>query len=277
MRSYWTADIMPNADVVQVKPGMVITKDYDVYIWMKTGELAIMEKIREFGKMQFIEVCDPNWWQQPDLMRKMIDNMTALVAATEPARDDLLKWYGTEKRCYIVPDRLNMAHFPKQRGHQHADPVRFIWYGVSINRGTLIGAIPVLERLKAAGVNVELTILDNSPEIPLGMSKMFPIYHTRWTLESENEIISAHDIALLPPYPGPWGKLKSNNKTLTAWACGLPVTDGFDYYDVYNLATNSRERAERAKVGWLKLNMGYLIEHTAEQWKHIINQEMEYV
>jgi hypothetical protein len=240
---------------------------------MKTGNIGAVEYLHNNGKVQFAEVCDPNWWLQPTFMRRMIDNMTALVAATEPARDDLLRWYG-DKRCYIIPDRLNLDHFPLRRKHQHADPVRFIWYGVSINRSALVGAVPVLERLKANGVNVELTILDNSPEILLGMTKHFPVYHTRWTLETENEIISAHDIALLPPYPGPWGVMKSNNKTLTAWSCGLPVTDGFDYYDLYNLSTNSRERQERANYGWQELNDKYTIDKTVQQWNEIINQEM---
>ena len=131
----------------------------------------------------------------------------------------------------------------------------------------------MLERLKVNGVNVELTILDDRPQDRL-VSEVFPIYHVKWSLAQEIDIISSHDIALLPPYPGPWGKIKTNNKKLTAWACGLPVTDGYDYYDTIELATRSDIRAERASEGWYQLQKNYTVEKTVEQWEAILDKEL---
>ena len=140
--------------------------------------------------------------------------------------------------AHVIPDRLKLAHYNKQRQHADVDPVRFIWFGSAQNRGALTAGFVTLSRLQADGFNVELTIMDDRPDLPLGYGPSCPVYFVRWQLDKEVEVIANHDIALLPPYPGEWGKVKSNNKVLAAWACGLPVETTHDYGPAYEMTFN---------------------------------------
>ena len=275
MRSYWTADIMPEADVMQFSPDSVIPDDYDVYVWMKTADTVTMRRHAALGKLSFVETCDPNWWFQPNQIREIVDIVTAVVGANQPSLDDLLKWYGTDKRAYVIPDRLNLDHFPIVRQHDNVDPVRLIWYGVANNRVAMFGIIPVLERLAANGVKFEFTICDNAPNAQFIQTDKFQVYNTQWALDTENATIAAHDIAVLPPYPGPWGPLKTNNKVLTAWACGLPAVDGHDYYQLYDLCTRANRRGYHAHKAYDTLVSEYTTDKTVDDWRRIIATEME--
>jgi len=276
MRSYWPIRYLPEGSMAIQWSGAgedIPTDGYDAFIWMKTGDVDIMRKQRQSGAQVIVEVCDPNWWFMPNEMRELTDICTCVVAASEPAQADFLRWYG-DKQIYIVPDRIELDVFPiRKERHEPADPVKMIWYGMSNNRVALFGAFANLERLTANGVNLTLTICDNEPNSSLRVTDAFPIYYVEWSLKHENSIIAEHDIALLPPYPGPWGRLKTNNKTLTAWACGLPVTDGQEYYTLRTLATDEAARQINAAAGWKNLNRNYLTEHTAAQWLEIIETE----
>lgn len=275
-RSFWPASLMEEADAMTFKPGQDIPDSYDVYIWMKTGDLETMRRHRDMGKLSFIEVNDPAWWWQADDIFPLVDAATAIVAATEAAGVDCLEWYtgrgGQNKPRYIIPDRLLLSHYPLRRKHQPADPVRFIWFGMANNRISLFAAQAYLQRLAAEGIRFELTICDNEPNNPWNIFPC-PTYYTRWTLEKENEILAAHDVALLPPYPGPWGRLKTNNKKLTAWACGLPVTEGQFWAHLLALATSDDYRKECADNDFESLRGRYQTEHTVADWRRII-QEM---
>lgn len=272
LRSYWPADIIPGAHALQWRQGTEIPDDYDAYVWMKTGDVDVMRTLRQMGKLQFIEVCDPAWWWQPREQRALIDECTAIVAASEPTAKDILSWYG-DKKCYVIPDRLNLAHYTTRRTeYALSAPLRFIWYGVAANRFVVSGAIPFLERLEAEGVKLSLTICDNYPDKQWTFTDRFPVYFTQWSLDRESEIIAAHDIAFLPKYPPPWGPLKTNNRALTAWACGLPVTDAENWLQLYTLATSATERRAQAEFGYELLVNHYTTEKTAQDWISIVEE-----
>lgn len=270
-RSYWPADIWSDADAMQWRPGQAIPDSYDVYVWMKTGDPATMAKLASKGRTNIVEVCDPNWWFEPAAARAVFDQAQALVAATEPAGVDALAWYGSNLPLYVVPDRLTLAHYPLQRQHQKTPVIRFVWFGVSANRSALFAAVAYLDRLAAAGYQFTLTICDNSPEQRWQLSDRWPIANIPWSLEHENAILASHDVALLPPYPGPWGKLKTNNKWLTAWASGLPVADCQDWAYLELLTGNAQARQDAAAAGYDELTKRYQTRHTVEQWRTIID------
>ena len=278
IRSYWPAEIMEGADAAQWKHGAQIPDDYDAYIWMKTADIETMERHKRMGKLSFVEVCDPSWWWEPDLQRQIASLTTAVVAASEPAASDYRDWYGGYKRVYMIPDRLKLEHYgdPKtNHSIKRDDPVRFVWYGAANNRVSIFAALAYLERLTAEGVHISLTVMDNLPDQPLYITDKFPIYHVAWSLEKEIEIIKSHDVALLPPYPGPWGKLKTPNKRLTAWACGLPVVTGENWETLYDVATVEDLREKMATTGLRDVWENYTIDKTAEDWQRVIETERQ--
>jgi len=93
---------------------------------------------------------------------------------------------------------------------------------------------------------------------------------TVWKLDEEVEVLASHDIALLPPYPGPWGSVKSNNKTLTAWACALPVIDGGDYGIMSHLCQNPTARGQAGTYGLNQVRDKWAIEKSIEEWRNLL-------
>lgn len=272
MRVYWPAKYMESGYYVSndddPKSNVEKLDDYDAYIFQKVFDemLALHWKMND--KKVFWDVCDPTWWWQPQLCRDFLRNVDGVVASSLELAEDFTAWSGMP--CNTIPDRLDFEHFPRQREHSDQLPIRFVWYGVSVNRITLFAALANLERLAANGYPIELTIFDDRPEQPFRISDKFPIYHLKWDLNQENRVLASHDIALIPNYPGPWGRVKSNNKTLTAWACGLPVTDG-EYYDEMEMLASSKEkRIERWQRFYNVITDAYRVEKSAAEWERLL-------
>ena len=271
MRAYWPAGYMKDAEVLawdDARRAGRVPLNYDVYVFQKLSNPELNRRLLNVGKQVWWDVCDPLWWFRPDEAREITDTVTGIVASSQRLASDFSEWSG--KTCRVIADRLEPSHFPLRRQHCSVDPVRLIWFGVSVNRPVLFGALANLERLKANGHRFSLTVLDNQPELEAFRCD-FPVNRMRWDLAKENETLAAHDIALLPPYPGPWGAVKSNNKQLTAWACGLPVNEGLNYGELQGLVATPSLRAAHAEAGARVLG-DYWVEQSARDWEQLLSE-----
>lgn len=261
---YLGATVMDWGNYVKEKPKA------EAYIWCKIANLDEMKAQRKAGATVVWDLCDPVHWWSPAMARNVFDTVNYIVASNENLAADCTQF--SDRSVKTIPDRVELEHYKLQRKHVHprAEPVRFIWYGAGQNRFTLLGAIATLERLHADGISLELTIFDDHPNDQFTYTDSFPVYHTKWTTQTENQVIAAHDVAILPPYPGAWGKVKSNNKHLTAWACGIPVSDGEHYDTLQKLASFSTMRVEEAKAGRAMVLDRYDVRQSAAQWTELL-------
>jgi hypothetical protein len=265
-RAYWVAEQMDDAAVVEGKK-VVQLPEADNYVFAKSINVAAVEELKRQGKRVFWDVCDPMHWFSPQSARRMCELADGVVASNEGLANDLSEWAGRD--VITIPDRLKVEHYNRQRQHEGVDPVRFIWFGSAQNRETLLPAYIVLERLAANGYNVELTVMDDKPNLDMRYGPSCPVYMTKWALRNEVETLANHDIAILPPYPGEWGDVKSNNKHLTAWACGLPVVDGLDFIETVMMMDWHR-RQEQADNGLKIVRDLYDIRLSSEEWGQIL-------
>lgn len=195
--------------------------------------------------------------------------MDGLICSCQPLADDLAEWSGRPVTC--IPDRIELSCYPLEADQENNVPMRFIWYGAAQNRIALFAALSTLDRLAANGVNISLTIFDDQPAQQWNLRPDYPIYYSEWREETENEVLASHNIALLPPYPGPWGKVKSNNKSLTAWANGLVVCDAQDYEIAYKMATDTRFRECQAAENSASLAAEYYAQKSGHQWREVLD------
>jgi glycosyltransferase involved in cell wall biosynthesis len=267
LRGLWPAKHIPGAQIVDITQGII--PEADVYVWIKKTHPQYLAR----PGVHIWDVCDPVWWFQPKEAAQIAFGVNAVVASNQGLAEDFQGWSG--RPCKVIPDRLDLTHYPVRRKHGDARPVRLIWFGASQNRVALFGAVPTLERAKANGMDIELTIYDDRPDAQWSMSTEFPVYYTHWELSKENEVIAGHDIAVLPQYPGAWGAVKSNNKTLTAWACGLPVWNGVDYNALAALATSAQERQGKADLGYEAVKMLYDVKESGQEWRRLIERLTE--
>lgn len=276
MRAYWVAEALETRghsvgtfaiDIATKNWGALsnwaMSDGYDVFIWQKTAPVSMIQDLPQ--ARHYWDVCDPSWWWQPNECREIAKHMTGIVASSPALANDFNEWYGEDK-AICIPDRLKLSHFHTQRQHSDVSPVRLIWFGVAANRVALWGARANLERLVANGHKIELTIFDDRPDVRFAFSDAFPIYHVLWSLDKEVEVLAAHDVALLPPYPGPWGEVKSNNKDLTAWACGIPEVTGLDYQKLVKYVTKPHFRMTVQGVA-----EHYSVEQSAIEWEALLS------
>jgi hypothetical protein len=266
MRCFWPAKYMDDAQVICDES--LRSVDAENVIFQKVFGVDYARALRRLGRKVFWDVCDPAWWWSPDACREIIRDVDGVVCSSDALKADFEQWSKGAVPTYTIPDRLELAHFPLQRQHTEVTPVRLIWFGLALNRHALLGALTNLERLACNGHKIELTILDDRPDQPW-TNPYFPIYHAQWSLERENEILSSHDLAILPPYPGPWGEVKSSNKRLTAWACGLPVTNGFDYENLEAEIDTDFRRIVGA-AGRENVDQNWTADLSARDWEAIL-------
>lgn len=270
MRGYWPAEAL-GAWVVTWKDVHATQElpEADAYVFQKTGAPELIDHLIGLGKQVWWDVCDPSWWFQPGPSQEIAERVTGIVASSHNLANDCAEWSG--RKVYTIPDCLKPDHFPRQRVHVDASPVRLIWFGLSPNRIALHAAAANLERLRANGYAIELTICDNEPDKPMrALETACPVYYRRWSLAEENETLTAHDIALLPPYPGPWGQVKSNNKKLTAAMCGLPVATGECYDGLRGLVARADTRRDAAASGRGEA-LGFTIDRAAREWRKLVD------
>ena len=146
--------------------------------------------------------------------------------------------------------------------------MRFVWVGFSANYISLYAAITNLERLVSNGYAIEITIVCDKPVG--GEIAGTPLYSAGGLIDEElNAVMSSHDIALTPPYPGPWGKVKSNNKTILAWANGLPHTTGENYNELVALMDwETRKRLGETARGWVEAD--WTADKSAREWEALL-------
>lgn len=272
LAAYWPARYIPGALAHKWEDNKPIPPGYRMYVWQKNVGLSEMEAIRAAGAKNVFYHCDPSWWWHPGECRQADAIVDAIVCSTVPSAEDYMQFSGRTECPTIIPDRLELSYYKPRGPHENprGQPIRFVWYGMSQNRMALFACLANLERLAANGLNITLTLIDDMPQEPLYWTGLFPFIHARWTLENENALICANDIALVPPYPGPWGKLKTNNRTLVAWACGLPAVAGEDYRELYDVATRATLRNEMVATGQQELVQRYDVRQSAGEWMQLL-------
>ena len=274
LRAAWPARYIEGAEVKRITE-IKDYRGYDACIFIKVFPLDEFEQLG-LGKVSQIwwDVCDPAWWWNSKGCAEIVKHVTGVIASNQGLADDFMDWSG--KKAFIIRDRIELEHYPLQKRHHYpADPVRFIWFGAGQNRLSLFAALANLERLAANEHNISLTIYDDWTNQEWRMTDHFPISYLRWSLDQENRVIASHDIALLPPYPGPWGRVKSNNKDLTAWACGLPVSDGQDYHKLEELVASHHVRANHTQWARQLVEEQYDVKQSAVEWMELLNESSD--
>ncbi len=267
MRVYWPSKYMQAAEVMDA------TKPHDEPDWSHYGSVVFQkiwsgewaDNAHAAGCKVIWDVCDPSWWWSPRDVREALYKVDLVTVSSVSLGNDLIEFAGEiAPEVHYIPDCIDPEHFTEKRKHAPVDVLRFVWFGMAQNRQALFSALANLDRLKANGYKFTLTILDDLPEHKVDFA--FTVLQERWRLSTEVGALASMDVALLPPYPGPWGFVKSPNKARTARMCGLPVTNGNDYREMCRLF----DHEHRAKQAEDNLTV-YYAPLVAKEWEMVCN------
>jgi len=252
----------------QIRARWLVEKWDEAKLWTvgQKFDALILQKvyweqmINDFKGVKILDLCDPDWLNGDveivDVMKR-VDHVTT-------STEGLAKYLGqmTKTPITVVPDRLNMDYFTEQR--EHTERARnVVWFGYYHNAKQVLNA-PLLQSLKMRGLG--LTVVSNADYLPandMGVN----IQNINWTPENAYMDIKSGDFAINPPSMTRGFRFKSNNKTLIAWALGLPVANTADEMDKF---INPDERNKEVKIRMEEIKKDWTVEKSIEQYKQIL-------
>lgn len=209
---------------------------YNVIIYQKAHNQGIIEMSRKNrNKIQIFDSTDPEWlFPERKYLKEIISNMDFITTSTEALAKGF-RQFG--KPVYVIPDRHKLDFYEIKKVHIDRKPI-LVWFGYSENFERIKPLLPIIKEY-----DFELIVISNEL---VGYGKF-----VKWNLDTFNKEVIKGDIVLnLLDQDG----FKSNNKTTTAWAMGLPViekvSDLFKFLDYKEREKESIKRLKEVKEKW---------------------------
>lgn len=229
--------------------------DWPIKYWpeakrFKTGErpdVMIYQKaywidhMKAFNGIKILDICDPDWLDMNSRVIETIQYVDGITTSSQALADDLKKMVDVPVIC--IPDRVDLeVHQDRKKHFGTAQSV--VWFGYSHNFEVLYQCLGTIEKLK-----LDLIVISNNAFIPppAFRGKIDVINH-KWQLDTVNKDIITGDIVLNPKLNIGRFKYKSDNKTITSWALGMPVaTNDRELKNLLSQEAREQESAKRLK------------------------------
>ncbi len=239
---------------------------YDVIVYQKVYWIEHAEK---FKGIKILDLCDPDWLHWGNRVKQMIDLCDAVTTSTLELAKAVVQF--TDKPVWYIPDRLDPVMFEGRKKKHKGRAKSVAWYGYSENFPVLNPAIPGLIKQ-----GIEQLIVIASRRSPYKVPKQYEgkieVVNYPWTEETANGDIMKADIVINPRSNKARWKFKSNNKTINAWALGMPVAHNEDELK-YLLNPDNRQKEADSRMAILKEK--YNILDSVKEYKNLIAELVE--
>lgn len=273
-RAAWVAEAAPDVFRWYRGDDDLALAGYQCLVFQKRysdKDIALARAAKDRGVKIVFDMTDPLWWFDP----KPVYAMMSIADAITVSSAGMLQAVKDSGLCDVVrhiDDRMNPAYHPTTVQHGERDVPTLAWFGQAGNRVGLIGALPILAYVANLGNVFKLRIIDESPTSHLDLDGPFEIEYVPWALETFHAQLTACDIAVLPPYPGPWGALKSENRAASAMWAGLPVIDGYNPGELVDLLTKPDLRAAQGKRNRDYAERHYDVAQSVTEWRDLLGE-----
>ena len=252
-RCRWLAPHL-NADIYDRTQNL---SDYDAIIYNKSyiSEEMIALSERHKDKFQMLDMTDIWFPFHEDNLRRMAKNCRLLTASSADLAEELKKF----GNAHYLPDRQNLDFYKARKVHINK-PAILVWFGYVENFERIRPLLTYIE-------DKELPLLIISDRPPrYAKNPIFRGEFRKWSLETSNNDIISGDIVLNPLW-----KYKSNNKTTTAWALGMPVAENEKEIERF---LNWEERRIEAKRRLKEAKEKWDIRTSAKELKNLIRRHI---
>lgn len=242
-------------------------EDMDVMIFQKVYCTYDYKYPKNLKRIKILDVCDVDWSNTPDVyIKETIDAMDAVVAPTENLRKLVQQMTDTPVR--VIKDRFDLSEFPKPKQHS-GKTKKAVWFGYSHNSVLMNYVVPSLENR-----DIELTIIsDSDPHLyryatdSIGYEKKYS--YVKYDQETIYEELQKADVCIMPKGFRPEDRYKSENKTVIAQLCGLPVVSDADQLD--NMET-AEARNRHINIIYKELRNSYDCKNSVFEYKALIDE-----
>ncbi len=229
----------------------------DVLIFQK---VYWKEMMKCYPGIKILDMCDPDWMSGDVEVREISKLVDAITCSSKGLYDYLSKI--SLAPVYMIPDRIDLSVIDIRKEHV-GRAQRVVWFGYYHN---LKAAVPqVLPSLKRLGL--KLLLISNDAYDPL-QNYGLEIENRRFTWRTIKYDMTHGDIVINPqPATSPRFKFKSTNKTLMAWALGMPVADTAEDLERF-LDPDERKKEAEAKLA--EVREKWDIKISVEEFKKVI-------
>ena len=190
-------------------------ENYDAIIFQK---VYWVEYAKIFKGIKILDLCDADFLDWACRIKEMIEECDGITTSTEALAEVIRKYTDKPVRC--IPDRVDMDYHSQKKIHS-GEAKKAVWFGYAQNQKTIESVLPLLVQHKLG-----LIVVSNMPFImPITYMGRVELINYPWSVKTANDDIIKADFVINPTFKyGNW-QFKSNNKTLTAWALGMPVAN----------------------------------------------------
>lgn len=235
-------------------------RQYDNIIYQK---VYWPEHARIFKGKKILDLCDPDWLHFGYRVKEMIEEVDAITTSTEALAKAVEKFSGG-KPVYYIPDRLDLEEHSQKKVHL-GKAKTVAWFGYSTGFDLLSSALLSIEKLK-----LDLIVISNKTfTIPINLKDSVSLINYPWNINTVNDDLLKADIVLNPRSSKGRYVFKSNNKTITAWALGLPVAHNADELESF---VEESDRKKEAELRLIEVKDKYDVKESVKQYKEIFGK-----
>lgn len=210
---------------------------YDCIIFQK---VYWPEYAENFNGLKILDICDADWLEWGHKVIQMAQTCDAITCSTEAISEYLEKIL--DKPIFVIPDRVRLDLLEGKFKVHKGQAKKIAWYGYNHNIDALDGAFQVINDM-----GLDLLVISNKGYTPPANRKI-EVKNLPWTLATVDDDLLRADIVINPKLGfGNW-KFKSNNKTIHAWALGLPVAHNDTELRAFLSEEARTEEATRRRV-----------------------------
>ncbi len=258
IRCTWPLRYWPEAE--EFKIGV----KYDAVIFQKA---YFTDYLKVYDGIKILDLCDPDWMEGKPVVEcaAMCDAVTVSSKGLYDYLSDILT-----VPVYLVPDTVDLAeHYQKKTHEGRARKV--VWFGYHHNQQVIDQTLPALKRL-----GLGITVISDLPYYPYaaieGVDKKWIDANIKNVLFDpdtiNDELVAGGDFVLNNrPEVGKF-VYKSDNKTLIAWALGMPVAKTVEDCERF---MDEDERRKEAAFAAEEIK-SWASERTVREYKDVIER-----
>lgn len=236
---------------------------YEAMIYQKVYWDKMMNA---FEGVQILDLCDPDWLEGKPVF-EYVDKADIITTSTS-ALADYIKKMRPGKVAVCVPDRIYLPEH-KPRTQKFVGPIKSaVWFGYGHNVHYLTKTFDALIKH-----NISLTVISNEPFTPPVAFRNLRVTNVPYTYPGVHEEIIKHDILLMPPASDDLkGSFKSNNKSLTGMALGVPVVSTEDELEAMMTAEARQAKADKDLQ---EIKDKWDVKYSVDEYRALIKEAIE--
>ena len=235
-----------------------IGRNYDVIIYQKA---YWVEHAKLFKGIKILDLCDADWLSWGYAIVEMIENVDAVTCSTKAIAEFIVNV--TDKPVWVIPDRIDLDVDIPKKEHQ-GELKKAVWYGYSHNQEQIAPAIQALIKR-----DIELFVISEKPYILPSYGKKLEITNLPWSKEHWMNDILKGDVVLCPNNKKGRFQYKSENKTIQAWALGMPVAHIDKDLDKF---ASENARKDEASLRLKEVDKKYNVKDSVKEYQELIDE-----